>query len=195
MATTKESFKELISGMTRNGIEHLIKYLEEQTDFYNAPCSTKYHLSVPGGLVRHSLNVHKLLTAKDKSYRLNINPESLLICSLFHDICKANYYGTESRNVKNDATGQWEKKQIYVVKDQFPIGHGEKSVIMLQNFFIPLTEEEQLAIRWHMGPFTEGFDSFTRKQAYNSAVKKYKLVPALFAADYEASQIFESEGE
>jgi hypothetical protein len=96
------------------------------------------------------------------------------------------------RNVKEN--GQWIQKQIYVVKDQFPIGHGEKSVIMLQNF-ITLTEEEQLAIRWHMGPFTDGFDSFTLKQAYNAAVKKYKLVPALFAADYEASQIFETEGE
>lgn len=192
--TAKIHFKALTTGISRNGIDNLMAYLEEQTDFYNAPCSTKYHLSVPGGLVQHSVNVHKLLALKDRTYRLNTNSETLLITSLFHDICKVNFYGTEFRNVKNDDTGQWEKKQIYVVKDQFPMGHGEKSVIMLQQF-IHLTEEEQLAIRWHMGPFTEGFDSCTLSQAYHAAVKKCKLVPALFAADYEASQIFEREAE
>jgi HD superfamily phosphohydrolase YqeK len=190
----KEIFKDLMAGITRTGINDLAVYLEEQSDFYTAPCSTKYHLSVPGGLVRHSLNVHKLLVLKDRTYKLNIDTETLFITSLFHDICKVNFYGTEFRNVKNDETGQWEKKQIYVVKDQFPMGHGEKSVIMLQQF-IPLTEEEQLAIRWHMGPFTEGFDSFSLSQAYYAACKKTKLVPTLFAADYEASQIFETEGE
>jgi hypothetical protein len=192
--TAKDTFKELMSVITRNGIENLAAYLEEQTDFYNAPCSTKYHLSVPSGLVQHSVNVHKLLALKDRTYRLNTNPETLLITSLFHDICKVNFYGTEFRNVKNDDTGRWEKKQIYVVKDQFPMGHGEKSVIILQQF-IHLTPEEQMAIRWHMGPFTDGFDSFSLSQAYYAACKKTKLVPALFAADYEASQIFESEGE
>jgi len=188
----KETFKELMTGISRNGIENLAAYLEEQSDFYTAPSSTKYHLCVPGGLVQHSLNVHKLLAHKEKAYKLGIDPETILVASLFHDICKVNFYGTDTRNVKEN--GQWVQKQIYVVKDQFPIGHGEKSVIMLQNF-ITLTEEEQLAIRWHMGPFTEGFDSFPLSQAYYAACKKTKLVPALFAADYEASQIFESEGE
>jgi len=191
--SNKEIFIELLKGINRNGIEKLSAFLEE-SDFYTAPSSTKYHLSIPGGLLRHSLNVHKLLVVKDKSYKLNINPETLLITSLFHDLCKINFYGTEFRNVKNDETGQWEKKQIYVVKDQFPMGHGEKSVIILQQF-MTLSEEEQLAIRWHMGPFTDGFDSFSLSQAYYAACKKTKLVPALFAADYEASQIFESEGE
>ena len=191
--SNKEIFIELLKGINRNGIEKLSAFLEE-SDFYTAPSSTKYHLSIPGGLLHHSLNVHKLLVVKDKSYKLNINPETLLITSLFHDLCKINFYGTEFRNVKNDETGQWEKKQIYVVKDQFPMGHGEKSVIILQQF-MTLSEEEQLAIRWHMGPFTDGFDSFSLSQAYYAACKKTKLVPALFAADYEASQIFESEGE
>lgn len=191
--SNKEIFIELLKGINRNGIEKLSAFLEE-SDFYTAPSSRKYHLSIPGGLLRHSLNVHKLLVVKDKSYKLNINPETLLITSLFHDLCKINFYGTEFRNVKNDETGQWEKKQIYVVKDQFPMGHGEKSVIILQQF-MTLSEEEQLAIRWHMGPFTDGFDSFSLSQAYYAACKKTKLVPALFAADYEASQIFESEGE
>ena len=37
-----------------------------------------------------------------------------------HDLCKANYYKKGTRNVKNDATGQWEKVPSYSVEDLFP---------------------------------------------------------------------------
>lgn len=185
----KDQFIELLNQIERPGIDMLANFLED-SDFYFAPCSTKYHLSVPGGLVKHSINVYKLLALKNKQYKLDINPETVLISGLLHDICKVNFYGTDYRNVKED--GVWVQKQIYVVKDQFPIGHGEKSVIMLQKY-IDLTQEEQLAIRWHMGPFTDGFDSYGLSQAYYTACKETKLVTALFTADMEAAQIFEAE--
>lgn len=186
----KDQFISLLSQIERPGTNALAAFLGD-SDFYTAPCSTKYHLSVPGGLVKHSINVYKLLALKNKQYKLNIDQESVLICGLMHDICKVNFYGTDYRNVKNDETGQWERKQIYIVKDQFPMGHGEKSVIVLQKF-MALSEEEQLAIRWHMGPFTDGFDSYSLSQAYYAACKESKLVTALFTADMEAAQIFEA---
>ena len=186
----KDQFISLLSQVERPGIDRLTSFLEN-SDFYTAPCSTKFHLSVPGGLVRHSMNVYKLLTLKDKQYKLGTDPQSLLICGLLHDICKVNFYGTDFRNVKNPDTGQWERKQIYIVEDQFPMGHGEKSVIMLQQY-LNLTVEEQLAIRWHMGPFTDGFDSYSLSQAYYAATKASKLVTVLFTADMEAAHIFEA---
>ena len=191
--TAKEQFQSLLTGITRNGIENLAAFLE-QSDFYKAPASTKYHLAEPGGLLIHSLHVHMLLNAKVKMFKLTIPQETILICSLFHDICKANFYGTENRNVKNDATGQWEKKQIYVVKDQFPMGHGEKSVTLLLQY-VHLTEEEMLAIRWHMGAWTEGMTEYGMRQAYNEAKKRYPLVTLLATADMEASQVLEVEKE
>ena len=187
----KEQFITLLNQIERPGIDILADFLEE-SDFYTAPCSTKYHLSVPGGLVKHSINVFKLLALKNKHYKLDIDQETILVCGLLHDICKVNFYGTDFRNVKNDQTGQWERKQIYIVKDQFPMGHGEKSVILLQRY-INLTFDEQLAIRWHMGAFTDGFDSYALSNAYHAACKESKLVTALFTADVEAAQIFEAE--
>ena len=41
------------------------------------------------------------------------NKESFTLVSLLHDLCKANYYKSGFRNVKNDATGQWEKVPSY----------------------------------------------------------------------------------
>ena len=33
-----------------------------------------------------------------------------------------------------------------------PVGHGEKSVIMLLRWGLRMTDDEILAIRWHMDP-------------------------------------------
>lgn len=85
------------------------------------------------------------------------------------------------------------KSTSWVIKDQFPMGHGEKSVSILQDF-IRLTEEEKLAIRWHMAAFDPATHfNYPSGDAFNAAVKKYPLVALLFAADYEATQIIERE--
>lgn len=47
--TPKEKFVEMAKGITRPGIDEMMAWLEE-TDFYDAPASTKFHGSVPGGL-------------------------------------------------------------------------------------------------------------------------------------------------
>lgn len=66
--------------------------------------------------------------------------EKIAICGLLHDICKVNFYDVEMRNRKNER-GQWEKYPYYVVNDQLPYGHGEKSVYIISGF-MKLTREE-----------------------------------------------------
>ena len=51
-----DEFVALLRASKREGVEQLIIYLES-TDFFVAPCSTRFHLSEPGGLCQHSLNV------------------------------------------------------------------------------------------------------------------------------------------
>lgn len=57
-----------------------------------------------------------------------------------------------NRRVGRDrpVTGAWHKEPFYKTEDRLPLGHGEKSVIILQSF-IKLTRDEIFAIRWHMG--------------------------------------------
>lgn len=81
------------------------------------------------------------------------NIENVAIVSLFHDICKANTYVTEMRNKKEN--GQWIQVPFYTVDEEYPYGHGEKSVYILMREGLKLTDEEALAIRWHMGAFTD----------------------------------------
>jgi hypothetical protein len=93
-----------------------------------------------------------------------------------------------TRNVKNDETGQWEKKPYYSVEDAFPYGHGEKSVFLIERF-MKLKPAEAVAIRWHMG----GFDEAARGGSFaiSVAYEKYPLAVKLHLADLESTYLRE----
>ena len=113
------------SEIQRNGIEELLLYLE-QTDFYTAPASTRFHGNYSGGLVEHSLNVYKATKQLANQHQeLNISAESIAIAALFHDLCKANLYVLSTKNVKDDTTGIWRKEPFYKTDDKYPLGHQE----------------------------------------------------------------------
>lgn len=177
-----DKFHELVNScIHRDGIAELMAWLEG-TDFFEAPASTKYHGAEAGGLCKHSLNVYEAM----RKLFPDVNEESAAICALFHDVCKTNYYKVSTRNVKNDVTGQWEKVPFYQVADQFPFGHGEKSVYLIERY-MRLTTEEAIAIRWHMG----GFDEAVRGGSYaiSNAYNNYPLAVKLHLADMYASYL------
>lgn len=181
----KERFLELLRSTKREGIEELIKFLEN-SDFFTAPASTKFHGDYEGGLLEHSLKVYDILCEKIKKavIELNIEEDTIKIVALLHDICKTNFYKIDYRNAKN-ALGVWEKVPYYTIEDTIPYGHGEKSVMMLTEY-IKLTGEEKYAIRWHMG-FSEP------KELYGTlgqAMKKHPLVLLVNEADLEATYFF-----
>lgn len=186
----KERFlAELRRTVQREGVENLVSYLEK-SDFFTAPASTKFHAAYEGGLAEHSFNVYLRLKDLVAKEGLSYSEETLAVCGLLHDLCKANTYKIELRNVKEN--GEWVKKPYYAVEEQFPYGHGEKSVFILQNY-IRLSAEEALAINWHMG----GFDQRVKGGSYSiSAVyQKSPLAVLLHVADILATYIDEERGE
>ena len=113
--------------------------------------------------------------------------ETIAICGLLHDICKANFYAVEMRNRKNEQ-GQWEKYPFYVVNDQLPYGHGEKSVYIISGF-MKLTREEAMAIRWHMG-FSDN-DFKAGGFSVGNAFEKFPLALLTHMADLQATYLDE----
>lgn len=148
----KQEYLELCSKIKRDGIQDLVHWLEK-SDFFTAPASKAYHGAYRGGLLQHSLNVyHELVRIMQVYPEVVVPEESVLISSLFHDLCKVNFYGTEKRNRKNEQ-GKWESYDAYNITEKFPFGgHGSKSVFIVQSF-IKLTPEEAVAINCHMGAF------------------------------------------
>ena len=175
----KDTFKRLVEkDIKREGIKELMDWLET-TDFYTAPASTRYHDSVPMGLVTHSVKTYWMLN----DFNTDFDKETKAIVSLFHDLCKVNFYKTEMRNTK-DERGNWIKVPYYTVDDQFPYGHGEKSVYILSQF-MKLGDGEIMAIRWHMGGFAPVEERLTMSKAFEN----YPLAVYLHSADLMASYL------
>lgn len=196
-----EAEMELVS-RSRPDAEKIMKYIRG-SDFYTAPASTKFHLSCEGGLLQHSINVldalRGLLTWRtDRLWDYKVAGkiaatfpgDSITIVALLHDICKTYFYGTSTRNVKNEKTGKWEKQPYYTVEDKMPLGHGPKSAMIVKQY-MELTTPEMYAIWWHMG-FNGNYENDT---AVGAAFEKYPLVLALYTADMMASRLMEGEKE
>jgi hypothetical protein len=181
---------------SRTDLQGLLNYLCE-SDFFTAPASTKYHSCFEGGLAVHSLNVHKILEGKNTAYSLKLSQDTVAICGLLHDVCKIGFYKKNFKNVldgkktnyKGFEVDNWVRKEVWEVDDLYPVGHGEKSVIIL-NRFVALTDLETVLIRWHMG-FTEARENFIY---LHEALRKYPALSAMISADIEATFLLESSG-
>ena len=158
----KKLIIELLRSTNREGMNDFIKRLEE-TDFFVAPASAEFHLNVEGGLAYHSLKVYevfdKLITSFWKGKY--IHPSTRIICALLHDACKIGIY--HKKYVEDisclgeevQETLKWEGE--YEREDNFPVGHGDKSVIVLLQNGLKLTPQEIMIIRWHMSMYDQSY--------------------------------------
>lgn len=192
----KADFLTIYKDIRRPGADKLLAWLES-TDFFTAPAGAKHHGAHAGGLVVHSLNVWNRL--REITLRDTINGKAILdlapetnetvaILALLHDVCKVDVYHTETKRRRNPDTGTWEDYQAYTFRDPFPLGHGEKSLYLITKY-MALTEEEALAIRWHMGAFDDAVKGGSR--ALDAAMDVSPWVRRLHEADMCAARIDE----
>jgi len=195
MNNQKESFYKAIELIKREGIKELISYIEKETDFFIAPASTQFHGNYDGGLLDHSVIVTRF-ALHNFNFIVKENPdleylrESVVICGLFHDMCKTNFYKKEKKWTKDDQN-KWKEYFGWTPNDTFPLGHGEKSLYLISKY-IKLTDAEAMAIRWHMGS-SEPSVSITNNPhyyAYNQAID-HPLVRLIHCADMIAMTIEE----
>ena len=188
-------FIELLQCINRPGMDKLIDYLDN-SDFFTAPCSTKYHLHVDGGLCQHSLNVYRALLHimpwfksdlgknRPSTDPIDYSIETIALVSLLHDVCKINTYKIDTRWRKN-ADNEWEQYQVYTYDEDFSYGHGEKSVFIIQQH-IPLTLVEAQAINMHMG-----FSDERGARLCGNIFEQNQLAVMLHIADLIATYLME----
>lgn len=64
LKTAQTCFRDIFqNNIHRNYADDLLAWLERETDFFEAPASTRNHGAHPGGLLVHSLNVYRRLRA------------------------------------------------------------------------------------------------------------------------------------
>ena len=197
----KQRFIKLLMGTERKGMNELIAWMEEN-GFFESPCSGGYHLAKEGGLLEHSLNVYKAM--QDIALALIGLPgvlskeqhDSIVICSLLHDLGKCGDHGKpgyvpnmvkDGRPTKAEPEQKYkqsESKPFEVNKDLYPIDHEIRSV-KIASRYIELTEDEELAILWHNGLY----GNFK----YQIQGKETPLYLLLHFADMWASRVMEIE--
>lgn len=195
----KQRFINILNYTFRPGIQSLLDWLENDTDFFNAPASTKYHDAFDGGLLHHSLRVYDFMLSLDNNLQTGLDRDSIVIVSLFHDVCKANCYIKDWRNVKtylpdktvqylgedikgykSDSRGYftWESVPCYKMKEQQVYGgHGAKSVYLIHRL-MQLSFDEAAAIHNHMGAYED-----TQYGKSSSVYERNKLAFLLHLAD------------
>lgn len=133
----------------------------DKMGFFDAPASINHHGAYSGALFDHSLAVTgALLDYTDKMGLTWSDARSPYIVGMFHDLCKCDNYKV--------VDGKWKYNPNMILP-----GHGEKSIIMLQNIAPDaLTNEEIACIRWHMG----AFDDRNNWEYYTRAVAKFPNV-------------------
>lgn len=195
----RTEFVNLLQEIKRSGMSELMAYLDG-SDFYYAPASTKFHGSYDGGLAYHSLLVcEAALSLFDDFYPklfdqdkwLEIYPrESVILTSLLHDLCKIDTYVPGFKNQKDEETGKWEKVATYTRTPAFPMGHGGKSVFLIQRY-LPLNDLEAQAIFWHMGG--HDISPYQTQDEMGKAFDTNFLAFLLHQADMMTSYVLENE--
>lgn len=203
LKANKEEFIQLLRSTGREGVDDLIDYLDDgRNHFFTAPASVNHHLNNDGGLLQHSLNVchaalklRELAIAERPELEPYLNRSSVIISSLLHDICKADIY-VPTRRKKRDANGLLVDVDTYNVDySNFPMGHGEKSAIMALWGGLDITQEELLAIRWHMTAWDLPFQSVEAGKSLNTARDQHPLCSLVQLADGVAANLYEFSTE
>ena len=200
----KQKFISLLYSLERTGarVTDLVARLEN-SDFFIAPGSTRYHAVYEGGLCQHCLNVYENLKSlvELKGLEDEISKDSILICGLLHDFSKMNLYKPTVKNekvyfeggTKHDACGNfdWVSKPGWKVasdEERFIFGNHEETSEFMIRTYIPLSFEESAAILNHHGGI--GFDSAQGGIA-SKAMARYPLAALLHIADMLSTYVDE----
>lgn len=200
----KERFLALVSSIQRNNanLEGLINWLEN-SDFFVAPASHKYHASYKGGLCEHSLHVYDNLKALVKDFGMEgiITEDTCKIVGLLHDLAKINFYKLDYKNKKvysetgskRDEQGRfdWISVKEYTYLDdseRFLYGNHETTSEYYIRSFIPLSYIESIAIIHHHGNMS--WDSM--QDNIGGIWNAYPLATLIYIADLESAFINEN---
>lgn len=139
------------SDSRKEGLRNLFTYLEEETEWMTAPCSTRYHCSYKGGLLEHSVNVASLALKMQRVLMPKYSAASVVMVAILHDCGKhCQYYQQEPtpKQVQYGYEGSWRTRL-----DIPYMGHEDRSAWLVTQYIPDITEEEFSAIVLHNEPW------------------------------------------
>jgi len=160
-----------------------IEMLEAKTSWLTSPASTRFHLNVEKGLLKHSVAVAENLLKFCDLLAPEISDESCVIVGLFHDAGKVGMPG-KPLYIKND--NEWEVKNRNITYKTNPdlaqMSLASRSLYLVSKF-IPLSDSEAQAILYHDGQYIDDNKGIAHKEEPLTLLAHW--------ADYWTAHIFE----
>jgi 3'-5' exoribonuclease len=150
------------------------------------PASTEYHSAYEGGWIDHTLSVVEICKSKWLSSIYDGCTtefvQSLLFVAVLHDIGKLG---------SPEYPGYlWDKKENKFISNPYymnKVGHELRSVWLLNQYGVKLTEDEFTAIVYHAGLYRNDMNTFCKIEN--------PLVLLLHTADNLAAKLLEKRGK
>jgi len=160
-----------------------VVYFLEESDYFTVPASTKYHGNYRGGLAEHSLKLYEIFHERNLKLQTPLSEESVIICSLLHDLCKVGLYaevGNEIYRIQGHPASR---------------NHALLSIERINETGFELTEREFNLIKFHMGVFgafkIKKYDVYEyTPEELKEAIEKDFMVQVFASCDTEESHSF-----
>lgn len=189
-----EQFDEVIDKLLpprKKQVQGLIEKIGDR--YFTAPASGSIHKhdAEPGGLAKHSLEVYENMKSICKAWFPNIPLDSIIILALFHDLGKIGIVGGEDHYLPTTQDWQIKKGIRYETNKDLKDGltHAQRSVRILEQCGVKLTDSEYCAIILHDGLYVE---ENVQMKKHNS-VRENSLLMSLHWSDYYT--VFFEKGE
>lgn len=190
MSSNVDILRDSLMKTKREGIIDLLDYMKE-IGFLEAPCSGGMHLSKPGGLLEHTVNVmtiaEKLGVTLYGGAEYNKIHNSVMIAAALHDLGKCGDFGKPNYIPNKLKSGEISAAKPYKTNpDLLYVDHEIRS-IKIATMFIDLTEEEEFAILYHNGMYGN--------LRYALSGNETPLYMIIHWADMWASRVIEKENK
>ena len=171
----------------KEAFDQFVDLLENKTTWLTSPASTRYHLAVECGLLKHSVGVAETLLRFREFLAPSISKESCVIVGLFHDVGKL---GVPDKPYYLPNDNAWLVKNRGICyktnPDVVAMGLAVRSLYLISQY-ISLSETEAQAIAYHDGQYIDDNKVVAHKEE--------PLTLLLHWADYWTVHIYEEGRE
>ena len=173
MVAQRDEIINLLQSTGREGIDEVLRYLDDCGFYYRASSPNKHH-NWPGGLAEHSLGTCKLALQRSDG---SLPRDSVIIAAMLHDTCKSDRFWFRGRSIRQ-----------HTPKCELDSLHSVRSLAILRDCGLRMTEPERLAIRWHMKGEHYHFHN-PRKEADHAKAVRTPLWKLVFWADKDDARM------
>lgn len=165
----------------KKDFDKFVNYVVNETNFINAPASTRFHLCIDHGLLVHSNSVAKTILKLNQALNCEIPIYKCIIVGLFHDLGKYNDYIKKEPTEKQKAAG-FKATPPYEYNTSGIYDEHESESVFIISKFMELDKDEFMAILYHNSPW----DGVTKP-----IFRQNKLMTILQNADYYSTLYLE----